>query len=109
MSKSKSQNIKKYNEKFIKSISIKNIRDSKELKELLDKLEIASSEITSYYKDLYEDYILELECENTGLPEELSIANMKRLKRLTKQIQRARNYLLFMYTFENPFKSNVRG
>lgn len=107
MGKTKALNVSElindYDESFIDSISLKNISCSKELKELLTKLEKANYVVTTFYEMMYNDYITMI---NSDCPShDLEIDTLKRYKSLASKIQKAYNYVLYMNTFENPFKA----
>lgn len=108
MSKSKNLNtfeiIEKYNEDFIKSISFKDIKNSRELRELLKKLSIACDVVYSYYEMLYNDFIMYINNDSIN-PCGLDISNIKKYRDLSNKLQKMYNYVLYILTFENPFKS----
>ena len=112
MAKVKSINISgligKYDDEFINSISLKNISSMKELKELTRELETANYVVTSFYEMMYNDYIMSInnDCEISQLG--IEIDALKRCKELASKIQRAYSYVLYLHTFENPFKVRVR-
>jgi hypothetical protein len=95
-----------YNEEFIKSISLKDVNTSKDLKELLTKLEKANEVMTSFYKTVFSDYVMSINnnADSAGVVPDL--ATVKKYKSLTSKIQRAYNYILYLSTFENPFSNN---
>lgn len=103
-----SELIDDYDDKFIESISLKNVTNYKEFKELLLKLEKANYVVTNFYETMYNDYIMMInsDCEipSTGL----EINTLKKYKSLASKIQKAYSYILYMSTFENPFKSAPR-
>ena len=98
--------ISDYDDNFIKSISLKNITTSRELKELLTKLEKANDIMTSFYKTVFSDYIMSINnnADSAGVVPDL--ATVKKYKALTSKIQKAYNYILYLSTFENPFSNN---
>lgn len=107
MAKLKNENISElineYDEEFVQSISLKDVSSSKKLKELLNKLEKANSVITSFYQTLYNDYIISINSDEPSL-DGPDIDMLKKYKRLSSKIQNAYKYILYLSTFENPFK-----
>lgn len=105
MAKSSRQcdNINSYNEEFIKSISLSNVTDQKELRALLQKLEKANSEITSFYSMLLQDYVSSINnnYEFAGVVPDLG--TVKKYKKIASKIQRAYSYILYLVTFDNPY------
>lgn len=91
-----------YDESFIQSISLANVSSSKELKELVSKLETANYVMTSFYQMIYNDFIMSI--NSTNAINTLDEATIKKYKSITSRIQKAYNYILYMFTFENPFK-----
>jgi hypothetical protein len=103
-----SEEINNYNENFINSISLNDIKNCKELKELLSKLERANYVATSYYEMLYTDYITMINSDCKSIPCSLDVNTLMKYKSLASKIQKAYNYILYVNTFENPFKLNSR-
>ena len=93
-----------YDEDFISSISLCDIKTSKELKELLCKLEKANYVVTTYYQMLYNDYMIAINSDSDMFNNAPDIETVKRYKSIASRIQKAYNYVLYMITFENPFK-----
>lgn len=106
MAKKTQNTIAEYDETFVNSISLKNINSAKELKELLDKLEKADQVVTEYYRTLYTDHIMFINSSNKYAPDEISLENVKKYKLLASKIHKAYNYVMYISTFENPFKSS---
>lgn len=106
MAKKTQNTIAEYDENFVNSISLKNINSAKELKELLDKLEKADQVVTEYYRTLYTDHIMFINSSNKYAPDEISLENVKKYKLLASKIHKAYNYVMYISTFENPFKSS---
>lgn len=110
MGKSKSLNVSELindydNNEFIASISLKNITTNKELKELLSKLEKANYVVTTFYETMYNDYITMINSDSSLQQYSIDIDDLKHYKSLASKIQKAYNYILYMNTFENPFKT----
>lgn len=103
-----SEEINNYDENFINSISLNDVKNCKELKELLSKLERANYVATSYYEMLYNDYITMINSDCKSMPCGLDVNTLMKYKSLTSKIQKAYNYILYVNTFENPFKLNAR-
>lgn len=105
MAKSSKQHdsINLYNEHFIKSISLSNVSNQKELRELLSKLEKANFEITNFYSMILQDYISSINnnYEFAGVVPDLS--TVKKYQTISKKIQKAYNYILYLVTFDNPY------
>jgi hypothetical protein len=112
MSKVKNLNvselINEYDEDFINSISLNNISNCKELKELLVKLEKANYTVTSFYEMLFNDYVMVINSDNEIPPSGFDIDTLKKYKSLASRIQKAYSYILYISTFENPFKISKR-
>jgi len=108
MAKAKSINvselINEYDEAFIDSISVKNVSSTKELKELMQKLEKANYVVTTFYETMYNDYMMMINSDYDTSPCDLDIVTLTRYKSLASKIQRVYNYILYLHTFENPFK-----
>lgn len=109
MSKVKALNVSEliydYDEDFVNSISLKDVTNSKELKDLLMRLERANYVVTSFYEMMYNDYITMI---NSDCPDEVhgpDIDVVRHYKSLASKIQKAYSYILYISTFENPFKS----
>lgn len=98
-----SERIAMYDENFINSISLKNVKNNKELKELVSKLEIASYVVTTFYQMLYNDYIMYINNDNCLL-NSVNLETVKRYKNLAKKVNQTYNYINYMFIFENPFK-----
>lgn len=95
--------VTQYDDEFIKSISLMNISSNKEFKELLLKLERANQVVTTYYQMLYNDFIMSINSHAIAmLPDK---DNLMHYKNIASKIQKAYSYMLYIYTFENPFKS----
>lgn len=109
MGKTKALNVSElindYDENFINSISLKEISNSKELKELLVKLEKANYVVTTFYEMMYNDYITMINSDGSIDHNCIEIDTLKRYKSLASRIQKAYTYVLYMNTFENPFKT----
>ena len=112
MSKIKSVNVaelvQKYDENYVNSISLKNITSYKELKALLKDLEIANYVVTSFYEMMYNDYITMINNDSNVMPTMLETESIMKYKNLSSKIQKAYSYILYISTFENPFKQRVR-
>lgn len=112
MAKTKSINISElindYDENFISSISLNGISSTKELKELMQKLERANYVVTTFYETMYNDYMMMINSDCDALPCDLDIATLKKYKTLASKIQQAYSYVLYLHTFENPFKASTR-
>lgn len=112
MAKSKSMNvselINEYGEKFLDSISLKDVSSTKELKELMQKLEKANYVVTTFYETMYNDYIMMINSDCDDFPCCIEIDTLKKYKSLASKIQKAYNYILYINTFENPFKASTR-
>lgn len=108
MGKAKTLNIpdliNDYDENFISSLSLSNISNSKELKELCNQLDKANTVVTSFYQTLYNDYIMSIN-SNTDIENAPDIDTVKKYKLISSKIQKAYSYILYMIMFENPFKS----
>ena len=100
--------ISQYDDDFIRSISLKDVTSAKSLKQLLTKLETAYKVVTSYYETVYNDYIIMINSEADSCPNCVSIDTLKKYKQLASKIQKAYSYILYMNTFDNPFKSKAR-
>ena len=109
MGKTKTLNVSElindYNDSFIESISLKDVSNSKELKELLVKLEKANYVVTTFYEMMYNDYITMINSDCQMQPQGLEITTLKKYKSLASKIQKAYSYVLYINTFENPFKT----
>ena len=99
-----SELIQNYDENFIESLSLSNISNAKEFKELYNELDRANTVVTCFYQTLYNDFIMAIN-SNTEIDNAPSIKTMKKYKFIASKIQKAYNYILYMITFENPFKS----
>lgn len=99
--------INKYDENFINSISLNNVKSLKDLRNLLLKLEHANYVVTRFYEIMYNDYITMINSDYKQIPKNLELCNIKRQKTITEKIQKAYNYILYLSTFENPFKSSL--
>lgn len=96
--------IQNYDENFINSLSLSNISSEKELKELYTELDRANTVVTSFYNTLYNDFMMAIN-SNSEIDNAPSIDLMKRYKSISSKIQKAYSYILYIITFENPFKS----
>lgn len=105
MAKSSKQydNISLYNEDFIKSISLANISDQKELRALLQKLEKANSDITNFYSMVLLDYVSSINNNYEFANVVPSLSTVKKYKNIATKIQKAYNYVLYLVTFDNPY------
>lgn len=99
-----SELINEYGDEFINSISLKNISSSKDLKLLLDKLEKANYVVTSFYEMMYNDYITIINSNCQVTPTCIEISTILKYKELATKIQKMYSYLLYLNTFDNPFK-----
>lgn len=112
MAKTKSINVSElisdYDDNFIHSISLKNVTSTKELKELMQKLEKANYVVTTFYETMYNDYMMMINSDCDTSPCDLDINTLKKYKSLASKIQRMYNYVLYIHTFENPFKASTR-
>lgn len=106
MTKKVQNTVNDYDEKFIESISLKSVHNAKEFKELLDKLEKADQVVTEYYRMLYMDHIMFINSYSKCMPSEISLDNVKKYRALATKIHKAYNYVMYISTFENPFKSS---
>lgn len=97
--------INEYNNDFINSITFKNIKDSKDLKELLAKLEKANEVVTEYYSVLYNDYITMINSKYCFNSNGIDLDTVIKYRSITKKIQKMYNYVVRLTMFENPFKS----
>lgn len=106
MSKCKSINVSElitsYDENYLNSISLSNIKSTKELKHLLLELEKANSVVTQYYEMLYIDFIMSI---NSDSQTNTDIDNLVRYKNIANKIQKAYNYVMYLSLFNNPFKT----
>lgn len=96
--------VSQYDEDFIASISLKDIKNNKELKDLISKVEIANETITSFYQMMYNDYIMSINNDYTVSNTLEDIELIKKYKSRAGKLQKLYNYLLYIFTFENPFK-----
>lgn len=96
-------NISLYNEDFIKSISLANISDQKELRALLQKLEKANSDITNFYSMVLQDYFSSINNNYEFASVVPSLSTVKKYKNIATKIQKAYNYVLYLVTFDNPY------
>lgn len=103
-----SELINEYNEDFINSISLHDISSSQGLKELLNKLKKANYVVTEYYEMVYNDYILMINSDSQLAASNLNIDTVRKYKSLASRIQKAYNYVLYISTFENPFKRVIK-
>lgn len=92
-----------YNDDFIKSISLTDIKSNKDLKSLVNKLESANEAVTEFYQTLYNDFIMSINNSN-GQFNELEYNNIKKYKSFANKLQKAYSYILYLFTFDNPFK-----
>ena len=110
MAKCKQSNIQDlidtYNEDYIKSISLNNIKNVKELKSLLTELEKANNIVTQYYELLYIDFIMSINSDNQNY---VDIDNLIKYKNIANKIQKAYNYIMYLNMFNNPFKKAKWG
>lgn len=93
-----------YDIEFINSISLKDVKNNKDLKELLIKVEKANDVITSYYTTLYNDYIETINSECELNPCGFEINTVVKYRDLAYKIHKLYNYILYISMFENPFK-----
>lgn len=108
MSKAKVINIaeaiSEYDDKFINSITLKDITSYSEFRDLMKTLERANHIVTEYYMMLYNDYMMYI--NNDGnLNTSIDLETVKHYKSLAKRIQSIYNYVNFIFTFENPYKT----
>jgi hypothetical protein len=96
--------IENYNDEFIDSISLKNIKSRKDLRNLLNRLELANDVVTNYYEMLYNDFIIYINSDSTNSCK-ISVETINKYKKLADKIHKAYNYILYISTFENPFKN----
>ena len=96
--------IQNYDENFIKTISLEDVTSNKELKELVSKLETANYVVTSFYQILYHDYIMAINSDCAYMNNVSDIDTLKKYKSLASRIQKAYNYVVYMFMFNNPFK-----
>lgn len=106
MSKCKQLNISDlidhYNDDYINSITLNNITNAKELKQLVVELEKANNVVTQYYELLYIDFIMSINSDSQNV---VDIDNVIKYKNLASKIQKAYNYVMYLNLFNNPFKS----
>lgn len=100
--------IDQYDDKFIESISLKDITNNKELKELCIKLEKANYVVTKFYQMMYNDYIIAINSDSSMMSNAPSIDSVKKYKSLSSKIQKAYNYVTYLVMFDNPFKSGKK-
>lgn len=98
--------INDYDDKFIESISLNEIKNVKDLKLLLAKLEKANFVVTTFYESLYKDYIMMINNDDSCSTIGTEIATLIKYKNIASKIQRAYNYVSYLMNFENPFKAN---
>lgn len=112
MAKQKSLNVSElidnYDDNFIDSLSLKNITNYKELKALLIELEKANYVVTTFYETMYNDYITMINSDSQIEPQSISDETLMHYKNLASKIQKAYSYVLYINTFENPFRSFSR-
>lgn len=95
----------KYDDEFINSISLTNIKDNAELKELLSKVKQAYLSVTNYYLTMYNDYIKMINTNIKYIPQSINTDSIRKYKHHVNKIQKVYSYLLYLCTFENPFQS----
>lgn len=102
-----SELINNYDDKYVESISLKNVKNSKELKELVTELEKADYVVTSFYETMYNDYVMMINSDNPSShgPE---LDTLLKYKSLASRIQKAYRYIMYVFLFENPFKVSHR-
>lgn len=98
------KSLKKYNEEFLSTLSLKNVASIKDFKALATELKKANEFVTEYYMMLYNDFITALNNKNMLNYYSDNIEALKRYKSLASKIQKAYNYISSLYQFENPFK-----
>lgn len=107
MSKTKAVNIAEaileYDDKFINSITLKDITSYSEFRDLLKKLEYANHVVTEYYMMLYNDYMMYINNDGT-LNASIDLETVEHYKSLAQRIQNVYNYVNFVFTFENPYR-----
>ena len=96
------------NEEFLESISLKNVTNTKELRNLLTKLENAYRVVTSFYEIMYNDYVTMINSDSDNLLCAIDVDTLKKYKSLASKIQKAYNYILYISTFDSPFKTKIR-
>ena len=96
------------NDEFFFFLSLKNVTNTKELRNLLTKLENAYRVVTSFYETMYNDYIMMINSDSIINPSGLEISTLKKYKSLASKIQKAYNYILYISMFDSPFKTKVR-
>lgn len=97
-----------YDENFINSISLNNVSSNKELKALVAKLGNANYIITNAYQTMYNNYILAINDDADDIENIPTLDELLQYKSLASKIQKAYNYLLYIFMFENPFKTIKR-
>jgi len=95
--------ITNYDENYLGSISLSNIKNTKELKHLMLELEKANNVVTQYYEMLYIDFIMSI---NSDSQVNADIDNVLRYKSIANKIQKAYNYIMYLNLFNNPFKAS---
>lgn len=98
--------IYQYDERFIESISFKDITSNKDLKDLLDKLTRAKKVMTTLYNQLYDDYLNSINTYSGYNLECPDIDILKRYKNIAEVIQKVYSYVYYIYNYKNPFKTN---
>lgn len=112
MAKAKALNVSEmigeYDDNFIDSISLKDVTNCKELKELLLKLEKANYVVTTFYETMYNDYITMINNDCLIQSHGIDIDTVRKYKSLAAKVQKAYYYVLYLNTFDNPFKVSTR-
>lgn len=89
---------------FIDSVSFKNVKDNKDLRELVAKLEKANDIITDYYNMLLDDYVTIINSDLCFNQSGVTLNTVIKYRNLAKKVHKLYNYIIYMATFENPFK-----
>ena len=93
----------KYDENYLNSITLSNIKTASELRKLVDELAKANKVVTDGFRLMFQDYVISVHGDYDQ-PYGLSLADMNAYRAFVRKIQDVYNYVLYLHTFENPFK-----
>jgi len=103
--KDRTNNVSIYNDEFINSITLKNIKSFSELRSLYIKLKKANEIMTDFYMTIFSDYVMSINSNADDVCIIPDLDTVKKYKALTSKIQKAYNYVRFLINFENPFSN----
>ena len=107
--KDRANNVSTYNDEFINSITLKNIKSFSELRSLYTKLKKANEIMTDFYMTIFSDYVMSINSNADDVCIIPDLDTVKKYKVLTSKIQKAYNYISFLPLLLNSLACSTVG